>query len=100
MFWESRTGGNASYVYGGDLNGDGGTSNDLLYVPTDVSEMNFQAYTQTIGSGCFIPLPFAALTTNERGAGSARGTVTLNPDATRRQVLLEIGSQPALATAL
>jgi hypothetical protein len=56
--------------------------------------------TQTIGSGCFIPLPFAALTTNDRGAGSARGTVTLNPDATRRQVLLEIGSQPALATAL
>jgi len=51
MFWESRTAGNASYVYGGDLNGDGGTSNDLIYVPKDVSEMNFQAYTQTIGSG-------------------------------------------------
>ena len=51
VFWESRTGGNTSYVYGGDQNGDGGTSNDLIYVPRDRSEMNFQPYTQTIGSG-------------------------------------------------
>ncbi|HEY7767185.1 MAG TPA: hypothetical protein VIB55_03345, partial [Longimicrobium sp.] len=51
LFWEGRNGGNASYVYGGDLNGDGGTSNDLLYVPRDPSEMNFQQYTQTVGSG-------------------------------------------------
>jgi hypothetical protein len=56
--------------------------------------------TQTIGSGCYIPLPFAALTTNDRGAGSARGTVTVDPGATRRQVLVEMGSQPAFATAL
>ncbi len=33
--------GNGSYVYGGDFNGDGGTSNDLLYVPKDASEMRF-----------------------------------------------------------
>jgi hypothetical protein len=33
--------GPTSYVYGGDLNGDGGTSNDLIYVPRDQSEMNF-----------------------------------------------------------
>ncbi|HEY0022207.1 MAG TPA: carboxypeptidase regulatory-like domain-containing protein [Longimicrobium sp.] len=51
LFWEGRNGGNTSYVYGGDLNGDGGTSNDLLYVPRDASEMNFQQYTQTVGSG-------------------------------------------------
>jgi hypothetical protein len=55
---------------------------------------------QTISSGCFIPLPFAHLTTNDRGAGSARGMVTIDPAATRRQVLVEDGSRPAFATAL
>ena len=51
LFWEGRTAGNASYVYGGDMNGDGGTSNDLLYIPADASEMSFEQYTQTVGSG-------------------------------------------------
>jgi hypothetical protein len=55
--------------------------------------------TQTIGSGCFIPSPFAALTTNDWGAGSARDTVTVDPAATGRQVLMENGGQPAFATA-
>ena len=45
MFWQSNTQGNASYTYSGDLNGDGGTSNDLLYIPRDTSEMNFQTFT-------------------------------------------------------
>lgn len=40
-FWETRNWGNTSYVYSSDLNGDGGSGNDLLYVPKDVSEMNF-----------------------------------------------------------
>lgn len=44
MFWEARTIGNASYTYAGDLNGDGGTSNDLIYIPRDASEMNFQTF--------------------------------------------------------
>ncbi|HET7293029.1 MAG TPA: carboxypeptidase regulatory-like domain-containing protein [Vicinamibacteria bacterium] len=35
-----------SYTYSGDLNGDGGTSNDLIYIPRDTSEMNFQTFTQ------------------------------------------------------
>ena len=43
--WETRTLGNANYTYSGDLNGDGGTSNDLIYIPNSTSEMNFQAYT-------------------------------------------------------
>ena len=47
LFWEGRNGGNISYTYSGDLNGDGGTSNDLLYIPRDASEMNFQSYTQS-----------------------------------------------------
>jgi hypothetical protein len=45
VFANYATIGNASYTYSGDLNGDGGTSNDLLYIPRDVSEMNFQAFT-------------------------------------------------------
>lgn len=57
LFWEgsrnfpadpfvtfSRT---ASYAYSGDLNGDGGTSNDLIYIPNDKSEMNFEEFTSS-----------------------------------------------------
>jgi hypothetical protein len=46
FFTEGITGGNLSYTYSGDLNGDGGTSNDLIYIPRDPSEMNFQTFTQ------------------------------------------------------
>jgi hypothetical protein len=45
LFWETRTIGNASYVYSGDLNGDASTNNDLIYIPRDISEMNFQTFT-------------------------------------------------------
>ena len=38
----------ASYTFSGDLNGDGGTSNDLIYIPRDASEMNFEEYTVTV----------------------------------------------------
>ncbi|MBX3044336.1 MAG: TonB-dependent receptor [Candidatus Kapabacteria bacterium] len=45
LFLDAYTGGRQSYVFAGDFNGDGGTSNDLIYVPKDQSEMNFQEYT-------------------------------------------------------
>ncbi len=45
LFGEAYTQGNASYTYAGDLNGDGGTSNDLIYIPNDASEMYFEQYT-------------------------------------------------------
>lgn len=44
-FLESRTWGNISYVFSGDLNGDASTNNDLIYIPANVSEMNFQPFT-------------------------------------------------------
>ena len=44
VFWEGYTGGNASYTFSGDLNGDGGSSNDLIYIPSDTSEMNFETF--------------------------------------------------------
>jgi outer membrane receptor protein involved in Fe transport len=47
LFVESRNNGNVSYTYSGDLNGDGVNNNDLLYVPKDAAEMNFQQYTLT-----------------------------------------------------
>jgi hypothetical protein len=45
LYWEMRNNGSSSYIYSGDLNGDGGTGNDLIYIPRDTSEMNFQQYT-------------------------------------------------------
>lgn len=45
LFGEAYTQGNASYVYSGDLNNDGGRTNDLIYIPRDESEMYFEQYT-------------------------------------------------------
>jgi len=43
LYFNTFTNGNTSYTYAGDLNGDGAT-NDLLYIPRDVSEMNFASF--------------------------------------------------------
>lgn len=45
LFWEGVTRGVASYTFNGDLNGDSNASNDLIYIPRDTSEMNFQTFT-------------------------------------------------------
>jgi outer membrane receptor protein involved in Fe transport len=55
FFFEGYNNGFASYTYAGDLNGDGGTSNDLLYIPRDTSEMNFQAIPATATVRAFTP---------------------------------------------
>lgn len=47
LFVEGFTQGNASYTYAGDMNNDGGTSNDLIYIPKDQSEMFFEQYTES-----------------------------------------------------
>jgi hypothetical protein len=44
-FWDAHTIQNASYVFSGDANGDGGSSNDLIYIPRNTSEMNFVDFT-------------------------------------------------------
>jgi len=44
FFWEGNQV-NTSYTFGGDINNDGGTSNDLLYIHSSTSEMNFVPYT-------------------------------------------------------
>jgi hypothetical protein len=38
----------ASYTYSGDLNGDGATGNDLIYIPKNQSEMYFVPFTTTL----------------------------------------------------
>jgi len=61
-FWEaspslngagSGIGTTASYVFAGDMNGDGGSGNDLIYIPRNTSEMNFVAF--TAGGVTFTP---------------------------------------------
>jgi hypothetical protein len=44
LYWEARTNGNTSYVFAGDMNRDGGSGNDLIYIPRDTSEMNFASF--------------------------------------------------------
>jgi hypothetical protein len=48
FFWQGNTIGVNNYVYSGDLNGDLGSSNDLIYIPRDTSEMNFTAITGSV----------------------------------------------------
>ena len=43
LYGQSQNQGRATYTYSGDMNGDGTSSNDLIYVPRDQSEMNFLA---------------------------------------------------------
>jgi hypothetical protein len=39
-----------SYVFAGDMNGDGASGNDLIYIPRDASEMNFVPFTTPAGT--------------------------------------------------
>jgi Carboxypeptidase regulatory-like domain len=43
------TGCNTSYIFSGDMNHDGATANDLIYIPRNTGEMNFQTFTVTNG---------------------------------------------------
>jgi hypothetical protein len=42
---QSQNQGRYSYTVNGDLNGDGNQSNDLIYIPKNTGEMNFEQYT-------------------------------------------------------
>jgi Carboxypeptidase regulatory-like domain len=44
FFWQGFMNGVGSYLYAGDLNSDLGTNNDLLYIPRNQSEMNFEQF--------------------------------------------------------
>jgi hypothetical protein len=60
-FWEMRhsqvsstPSSRISYVFAGDMNGDGVSNNDLIYIPRNTGEMNFVPL--TVGSRTFTPL--------------------------------------------
>jgi hypothetical protein len=48
LFGQSQSLGRFSYGYSNDMNLDGISGNDLLYIPKDQSEMNFDAITGTV----------------------------------------------------
>jgi hypothetical protein len=82
-YWEHRHATNtassrASYVFAADANGDGVT-NDLIYVPRDVSEMNFVQFTAPNGT-VFTPdqqaAAFDALIKSDDYLNSRRGQYT------------------------
>ncbi|ALM07329.1 TonB-dependent receptor [Sediminicola sp. YIK13] len=55
-FFEYAQGGRFNYIYGGDINNDGSSINDLLYIPTssEIGQMNFSAAGQAEAFEAFI----------------------------------------------
>ena len=60
LFWDGMNQGVGSYRFANDANGDGGTSNDLLYIPSSTNEMNFQEYAVPNGGPTFTAAAQAA----------------------------------------
>ena len=48
FFYQAQNQGRFSYRVNGDLNGDQTATNDLMYVPEDANELNFEQYTVTV----------------------------------------------------
>jgi hypothetical protein len=57
LFFEGAHRGNYSFVVNGDLNGDNNSSTDLMYIPKNASEMNFEEYSGTLNGQ---PVTFTA----------------------------------------
>jgi hypothetical protein len=80
VFYEGRSGQPFSYVYDGDLNADGQTSNDLIYVPKDMNDINLVSVTGS-GANTKIARSDAAYTALDRyisadeALNAARGTI-------------------------
>jgi len=50
FLYNGRAGSPFSYVYRGDLNRDGSSRNDIIYVPNEASEINLIAITDALGN--------------------------------------------------
>jgi len=57
VYFDGRSAGNGSYVFSGDMNGDGAFGNDLIYVPRNTSEMNFVSDTVGKCPACTVYTP-------------------------------------------
>jgi len=75
VFYDGHTNGNTSYVFSGDANGDTVSGNDLIYIPRDMSEMNFR--TLTVSGKTYTPAEqataFEQLIQADRYLSSHRG---------------------------
>ncbi len=49
VYFDGHSGGTDSYIFSNDMNGDGVT-NDLIYIPRNIGEMNFATLTVTSGT--------------------------------------------------
>lgn len=61
LIFEATAAGATSYVYNGDLNGDGNTSNDLIYIPKSASDINL------IDAGSYVKATQTGTTTGTAG---------------------------------
>lgn len=57
LFYQTQNQGRFSYRVNGDLNGDQTVTNDLMYVPVNANELNFEQYTVTVNGN---PVTFTA----------------------------------------
>lgn len=57
VYFEGRNAGSNSYVFSGDMNGDGALGNDLIYIPRDTSEMRFVSNRVIVGTDTTIYTP-------------------------------------------
>lgn len=48
LFFQSQNQGRFSYRFNGDLNGDQAFANDLMFVPVDANDLNFEQYSVTV----------------------------------------------------
>ncbi|WP_431209458.1 hypothetical protein ACQ86N_25205 [Puia sp. P3] len=81
LFGSWTSGNRFSYTYNGDLNNDGSTLNDLLYVPTDaeINAMTFTGFTDANGvfqSGAAQQAAFRAFIQQDKYLSSHRGQYT------------------------
>jgi hypothetical protein len=51
LFYDGEPTGRYSYVYNGDMNGDGVNNNDLMYIPRAQSEINLMPISTTVNGG-------------------------------------------------
>jgi hypothetical protein len=69
LYLDGHSAGNNSYVFSGDMNGDGASNNDLIYIPRNTNEMNF------------IPITVGTTTTYTAAQQAAAWDAFINQDA-------------------
>jgi outer membrane receptor protein involved in Fe transport len=73
LFYEGRSGQPFSYVYDGDLNADGQTGNDLIYIPKDRNDIALISGSARANDATYDALD--RYITNDDALNAARGTI-------------------------